>query len=72
MGVDIAKAALAAGHAAVATGRNTDTVIQALGEHDDLLRRRARRHQPAELKQYVPNPTLARSRRCGEGRACAL
>lgn len=37
MGVDIAKAALAAGHAVVATGRNTDTVRQALGEHDDLL-----------------------------------
>ena len=37
MGVDIAKAALAAGHAVVATGRNTDTVTKALGEHDDLL-----------------------------------
>ena len=28
MGVDIAKAALAAGHAVVATGRNTDAVTQ--------------------------------------------
>src|SRR6266550_7106672 len=37
MGVDIAKAALAAGHAVVATGRNTNTVKQALGEHADLL-----------------------------------
>jgi NAD(P)-dependent dehydrogenase (short-subunit alcohol dehydrogenase family) len=37
MGVDIAKAALDAGHAVVATGRNTDRVKQALGEHDDLL-----------------------------------
>src|SRR5436853_6415597 len=37
MGVDIAKAALAAGHAVVATGRNSDTVKQALGEHADLL-----------------------------------
>ena len=37
MGVDLAKAALAAGHAVVATGRNTDTVTKALGEHDDLL-----------------------------------
>ena len=36
MGVDIAKAALAASHAVVATGRNTDTVQQAVGEHDDL------------------------------------
>src|SRR3954469_2916161 len=37
MGVDIAKAALAAGHAVVATGRNTARVTQAIGEHDDLL-----------------------------------
>ena len=37
MGVDLAKAALAAGHAVVATGRNTNTVKQALGEHADLL-----------------------------------
>jgi NADP-dependent 3-hydroxy acid dehydrogenase YdfG len=37
MGVDIAKAALAAGHAVVATGRSTDTVTAALGHDDDLL-----------------------------------
>ena len=37
MGVDIVKAALAAGHAVVATGRNTDAVAKALGEADDLL-----------------------------------
>src|SRR3954462_11612706 len=37
MGVDIAKAALAAGHAVVATGRNTDAVAVAVGEADDLL-----------------------------------
>jgi NAD(P)-dependent dehydrogenase (short-subunit alcohol dehydrogenase family) len=37
MGVDIAKAALAAGHAVVATGRNTDGVVSALGKADDLL-----------------------------------
>src|SRR2546422_3658446 len=37
MGVHIAKAALAAGSAVVATGRNTDTVIKAVGEADDLL-----------------------------------
>jgi len=37
MGVDIAKAALAAGNAVVATGRNTRTVEQAVGDHDDLL-----------------------------------
>jgi NAD(P)-dependent dehydrogenase (short-subunit alcohol dehydrogenase family) len=37
MGVDIAKAALEAGHAVVATGRSTDRVSAALGAHDDLL-----------------------------------
>ena len=37
MGADIAKAALAAGHGVVATGRNTDRVAQAVGEHGDLL-----------------------------------
>ncbi len=37
MGVDIAKAALAAGNTVVATGRNTDTVAKAVGQADDLL-----------------------------------
>jgi NAD(P)-dependent dehydrogenase (short-subunit alcohol dehydrogenase family) len=37
MGVDIAQAALAAGRAVVATGRNTEGVSDAVGEHDDLL-----------------------------------
>src|SRR3954453_13510451 len=37
LGVDIAKAALAAGHNVVATGRNTDAVAAALGEADNLL-----------------------------------
>jgi NAD(P)-dependent dehydrogenase (short-subunit alcohol dehydrogenase family) len=37
MGVDIAKAALAAGNAVVASGRNTGAVAEALGEADDLL-----------------------------------
>jgi NAD(P)-dependent dehydrogenase (short-subunit alcohol dehydrogenase family) len=37
MGVNIAQAALAAGHAVVATGRSTDAVIDAVGEADDLL-----------------------------------
>ena len=37
MGVDIVKAALAAGHAVVATGRNTDAVRKALGDADGLL-----------------------------------
>ncbi|MDN5544520.1 MAG: SDR family oxidoreductase, partial [Rhodococcus sp. (in: high G+C Gram-positive bacteria)] len=37
MGVDIAQAALAGGHAVVATGRDADRVSAAIGEHDDLL-----------------------------------
>src|SRR4051812_45756727 len=37
MGVDIVKAALGAGHAVVATGRNPDAVARALGPADDLL-----------------------------------
>jgi NAD(P)-dependent dehydrogenase (short-subunit alcohol dehydrogenase family) len=37
MGVDIAKAALAAGYAVVATGRNPEKVAQAVGASDDLL-----------------------------------
>jgi NAD(P)-dependent dehydrogenase (short-subunit alcohol dehydrogenase family) len=37
MGLDIVKAALAAGHAVVASGRNADAVAKAIGEADDLL-----------------------------------
>jgi len=37
MGVDIARAALAAGNAVVATGRNPDAVAEAVGDADDLL-----------------------------------
>jgi len=37
MGVDFAKAALAAGHNVVATGRSPDAVAEALGDSDDLL-----------------------------------
>lgn len=37
MGVDITKAALAAGHSVVATGRNTEKVRSAIGDHDNLL-----------------------------------
>jgi NAD(P)-dependent dehydrogenase (short-subunit alcohol dehydrogenase family) len=37
LGVDIARAALAAGHAVVATARNADNVTEALGEHDNLV-----------------------------------
>ena len=37
MGVDLARAALAAGHNVVATGRQPDVVQAAVGEHEDLL-----------------------------------
>ena len=37
MGVDVARSALAAGHAVVATGRNPERVSAALGTHEDLL-----------------------------------
>jgi NAD(P)-dependent dehydrogenase (short-subunit alcohol dehydrogenase family) len=37
LGVDIAKAALAAGHAVVATGRDPAKVTKAVGVHEDLL-----------------------------------
>src|SRR5881296_256990 len=37
MGVEFVRAALAAGHSVVATGRDTDRVSKALGQSDDLL-----------------------------------
>src|SRR6266542_4471907 len=37
MGADFARAALAAGHSVVATGRNSDAVSKALGQSNDLL-----------------------------------
>ncbi|HEY8700475.1 MAG TPA: SDR family oxidoreductase [Arthrobacter sp.] len=37
MGTDIAKAALAAGHAVVATGRNPEKFTRAVGDNEDLL-----------------------------------
>jgi NAD(P)-dependent dehydrogenase (short-subunit alcohol dehydrogenase family) len=37
MGVDFARAALAAGHNVVATGRNPEAVSSAVGEHENLL-----------------------------------
>jgi len=37
MGVDFAKAALAAGHTVVATGRDSDAVAKAVGRSDNLL-----------------------------------
>ena len=37
MGIDIAQAALAAGHSVVATGRDASRVLAAIGEHENLL-----------------------------------
>ena len=37
MGAEFVKAALAAGHAVVASGRDTDRVSKALGQSNDLL-----------------------------------
>jgi NAD(P)-dependent dehydrogenase (short-subunit alcohol dehydrogenase family) len=47
LGVDIAKAALAAGHAVVATGRNPERVSAPIGESGNLL----------AIKLDVTNPT---------------
>src|SRR6185503_14022997 len=51
LGLDIAKAALAAGYKVVATGRNTNKVAQAIGESTDLL----------VVKLDVTNPSDAES-----------
>jgi NAD(P)-dependent dehydrogenase (short-subunit alcohol dehydrogenase family) len=53
MGVDIAKAALAAGHKVVATGRNTDKVAHALGESANLLVVKLDVTKPADAKSAV-------------------
>jgi NAD(P)-dependent dehydrogenase (short-subunit alcohol dehydrogenase family) len=53
MGVDIAKAALAAGHKVVATGRNTERVVKALGESADLLVAKLDITKPADAECAV-------------------
>jgi NAD(P)-dependent dehydrogenase (short-subunit alcohol dehydrogenase family) len=53
MGVDIAKAALAAGHKVIATGRNTDKVANALGNSADLLVVKLDITKPAEAEAAV-------------------
>ena len=53
MGADIAKAALAAGHAVVATGRNTGTVTAALGQDGDLLAVQLDVTDPADAEAAV-------------------
>ena len=53
MGVDIARAALAAGHAVAATARNTDTITAALGQNDDLLAVKLDVTDPADAEAAV-------------------
>jgi len=50
MGVDIARAALAAGHRVVAAGRDTETVARALGDSDSLLVVKLDITKPAEAE----------------------
>lgn len=53
MGVEFAKAALAAGRAVVATGRNPDAVTQAVGQAGDLLVVKLDVTNPAEAEAAV-------------------
>src|SRR5881396_2539598 len=53
MGLDIAKAVLAAGHKVVATGRNTDKVAAAVGASPDLLVVKLDVTKPADAEAAV-------------------
>ena len=53
MGLDITKAALAAGHAVVATGRNPERVAQAIGATDNLLVVKLDVTRPADAQAAV-------------------
>jgi NAD(P)-dependent dehydrogenase (short-subunit alcohol dehydrogenase family) len=53
MGVDIAKAALAAGNAVVATARDPEAVTKAVGEADDLLAVKLDVTSPADAEAAV-------------------
>jgi len=53
LGVDIAKAAIAAGHKVVATGRNTAKVAKALGESSNLLVVKLDITKPADAESAV-------------------
>jgi len=53
LGVDLAKAALAAGHAVVATGRDRAKVTAAIGAHKDLLTLKLDVTQPADAVAAV-------------------
>jgi len=53
MGTDIAKAALAAGHAVVATGRNPEKVARAVGENENLLAAKLDVTDPADAEAAI-------------------
>jgi NAD(P)-dependent dehydrogenase (short-subunit alcohol dehydrogenase family) len=53
MGVDIAKTALAAGHAVVATARSAEAIADALGTHERLLPVRLDVTSPADAEEAV-------------------
>ena len=53
MGVDLTKAALAAGNAVVATGRNPERVSAALGAHEDVLAVKLDVTDPADAQAAV-------------------
>ncbi len=53
MGVDIARAAISAGHQVVATGRNKDKVAKVLGDAADLLVLKLDITEPAEAGEAV-------------------
>src|SRR4051812_20706949 len=53
LGVDIAKAALDAGHGVVATGRDPAKVARAVGDHDNLLVTRLDVTRPQDAQATV-------------------
>ncbi|WP_220466358.1 SDR family NAD(P)-dependent oxidoreductase [Dyadobacter psychrotolerans] len=53
MGVDITRAALAAGHKVIATGRNLDKLKQTLGQSDGLLLVKLDVTSPADAESAV-------------------
>jgi NAD(P)-dependent dehydrogenase (short-subunit alcohol dehydrogenase family) len=57
MGVDIAEAALAAGHSVVATARNAENVTKALGENENLLPVKLDVTNPADAEAAVKTAT---------------
>jgi len=59
MGVDIVKAALAAGHAVVATGRDPQAVAWAVGQADELLVAKLDVTRPEDAEAAVSGRCMA-------------